>query len=115
MTPLESVARGASTKASPTLGPSLVRMLVAAGADVNEVGSTRGCTPLHFACMEGACAEVVQALLDAGADACAPCAGIRFMTPLQLAGGGGNAEAVEVLIGRPECGGLNAVGCLPSR
>ncbi|CAN0186496.1 unnamed protein product [Ectocarpus sp. 12 AP-2014] len=115
MTPLESVSRGASTKASPTFGPSLVRMLVAAGADVNDVGSTRGCTPLHFACMEGACAEVVQALLDAGADAGAPCAGMRFMTPLQLAGGGGNAEAVEVLIGRPECGGLNAIGCLPSR
>eukprot|EP00752_Nemacystus_decipiens_P005269 g4779.t1 len=121
MDPLSAVILGFFTKTNPALGPPMIRALVAAGADVNGVRSPRGFAPLHLACYEGACAEVVEALLDAGADPCMPCAGsmqeagMPFMTPLQLAGAGGNVEAVSVLIGHPACGGLNAVGDLPSR
>eukprot|EP00752_Nemacystus_decipiens_P005272 g4782.t1 len=121
MDPLSAVILGFFTKTNPALGPPMIRALVAAGADVNGVRSPRGFAPLHLACYEGACAEVVEALLDAGADPCMPCAGsmqeagMPFMTPLQLAGAGGSVEAVSVLIGHPACGGLNAVGALPSR
>lgn len=102
------------TKASPTLGPRLVRALVAAGADVNGVCGN-GLAPLHFACLDGVCGEVVQALLDAGADACMPCAGMRFMTPLQFAGMNGNVEAVSVLLEHPAYADLNTLGTRPSR
>ena len=121
MDPLAAVILGGTTKTSPTLGPPLIRALVAAGADINAVRSPRGFAPLHLACFEGACGEVVQALLDAGADACMPCAGsmqgagIPFMSPLQLAGARGNVEAVSVLIGHPACRGFNAVGASPFR
>lgn len=120
--PLGAVIAGDRTKASPTLGPPLIRTLVAAGANADDVHGPDGLAPLHFACLNGACGEVVQALLDAGADACAPCpgsvlyAGMHFMTPLQLAAAGGNTGAVAVLIGQPGYyGGLNAVGTSPSR
>ena len=121
MDPLAAVILEGTTKTSPTLGPPLIRALVAAGADINAVRSPLGFTPLHLACFEGACGEVVQALLDAGADACMPCAGstqgagMPFMSPVQLAGARGNVEAVSVLIGHPACGGLNAVGASPHR
>ncbi|CAM9369565.1 unnamed protein product, partial [Hapterophycus canaliculatus] len=115
ITPLAAVILGSNTKASPTLGPSLVQALAAAGADVNEVSSFNGFAPLHYACWEGACRQLVEALLDAGANPRAPCAGMEFMTPLQLAGTSGNAEAVEALLGRLEDGALNAVGTSPSR
>ncbi|CAM9682306.1 unnamed protein product [Laminaria digitata] len=114
VSPLETVVSNEKVATNPTVGPSLVRALTEAGADVNGVGP-QGRTALHLACHEGACGEVVQALLDAGADARAPCAGIRFLTPLQLAGYGGNPGALRVLIGRPECGGLDAIGAPPER
>lgn len=103
-----------STNANPIVGPRLVRALTKAGAKVNEVGPL-GCTPLHLACWNGACGEVVQALLDAGANACAPSAGIHFLTPLQLAGCGGSPGALRVMIGRPEYGGVDTVGAPPER
>ena len=112
--PLEIVVSVEGVATDPMLGPSLVRMLTEAGADVNGVGP-KGRTALHLACHEGACGEVVQALLDAGADARAPCAGMQFLTPLQLAGQGGNLQALRVLIGRPECEGLDAAGSPPER
>eukprot|EP00903_Cladosiphon_okamuranus_P009090 g8688.t2 len=108
--PLAAVVEADNTKASPTLGMPLIRALVSAGADVNGAYSPRGLAPLPIACFEGACGEVVQALLDAGADACMPCAGSTqcagrpFMTPLQLAGAAGNVEAVSVLIGHRHAG-----------
>lgn len=111
---LEHVVVCDNTRSEPTLGPRMVRALIKAGAKVDEMGS-QGCTPLHQACFAGACGEVVQALLDAGADASAPCAGFMFMTPLQLAGCGGNPGALRVMIGLPECGGLDAVGAPPER
>ena len=114
VSPLEIIASDKEVSTDPTLGPSLVRALTEAGADVNGVGP-KGRTALHFACHGSACGEVVQALLNAGADARAPCAGMQFLTPLQLAAHGGNVEALRVLIGRPECRGLNAVGAPPER
>ncbi len=112
--PLEAAVAGPRTKASPTLGPSLVRALVAAGADVNGVCGD-GIAPLHVACFKGACGEVVQALLDAGADARMPCASMRFKTPLQLAAAGGNVGAVSVLLGHPAHADVDTVGASPSR
>ena len=114
LSPLEHTVVYENTGSDPTLGPRMVRALVKAGADVDEMGP-QGCTPLHQACFEGACGEVVQALLDAGADACLPCAGHLFKTPLQLAGCGGNPGALRVMIGLPEYGGLNTVGPPPER
>lgn len=114
VSPLETVASVEKVATDPTLGPSLVRALTEAGARVNGVG-LEGLTALHLACYEGACGKVVQALLDAGADAVAPCAGMQFLTPLQLAGLSGNVEALRVLIGRPECKGLDAIGAPPER
>lgn len=100
----------------PAVGPPLVRALVAAGAEVNDVSSPQGCTPFQIACFDGACPEVLQALLDAGADPCAPCAGAAFMSPLQLAAlRGGDPRAVRLLIEQPNSGGLNAVGGPPNR
>eukprot|EP00752_Nemacystus_decipiens_P005271 g4781.t1 len=93
----------------PEIGPLLVQALVAAGADVNQDATdSRGFTPLQLACAEGACGEVVQALLAAGAEMlAAPC--ISFLGPLQLAAyGGGNLGAIRVLLDHPQSGGLNA-------
>lgn len=101
-----------ATAADPMLGPSLVRALI--GADVNDVGPD-GLTVLHHACLHGACAEVVQVLLDAGANARAACAGYAFLTPIQLAVFGGNPGVMRVMTGLPGCGGLNAVGDPPER
>lgn len=114
VSPLETVVSTEKVKTDPTLGPSLVRALTKAGARVNGVG-LEGLTALHIACHEGACGKVVQALLDAGADAVAPCAGMQFLTPLQLTGLSGNVEALRILIGRPECKGLDAIGAPPER
>lgn len=114
VSPLEMVVSHEKVATNPVLGPRLVRALIGAGVDVHGTGP-QGRTALHHACHEGACGEVVQALLDAGADACAPCAGVRFLTPLQLAGCGGNPGALRVMINRPECGGLNAFGAPPER
>lgn len=122
--PALATALGSTTQAGDanlvathsTVGPALVRALVAAGAKINDVSSTQGVTPFHIACLEGACAEVLQALLDAGADPCAPCAGAAFMSPLELAAlKGGDPRAVRLLIEQPNSGGLNAVGVPPNR
>lgn len=115
MTPLAAGILAKNTKSNPTLGPPLVRALAEAGADVNGVSSFNGFSPLHYACYEGACRQLVESLLDAGAGPRAPCAGLRFMTPLQLAGTSGNAEAVVALLGRLGDGALNDVGAPPSR
>lgn len=95
----------------PKIGPLLVRALIAAGADVNQLATDpRGHTPLQMACAEGACAEVVQALLDAGADMLPPCPSVFFLSPLHVAAyQGGNAGAVRLLVNHPQSGGLNAV------
>lgn len=97
---------------NPSLGPAVLRELVT--ADVNEVGSD-GCMVLHHACRLGACGEVILALVDMGADVQEPCVGLDFFPPLILAAVGGNPDALEVLLGLPECGGLNARGPLPMR
>ncbi len=94
-----------------TFGPLVVKALVSGGADATGVLSPMGCTPLQLACFHGACGEVIQALLDAGADATAPAPGLEFSTPLPLAAcWGGNVGAVKVLIDHPQTGGLDAVG-----
>lgn len=95
-----------------TIGPPLVKALVAGGAGINELVIDQcGMTPLQLACSQGACAEVMQALLDAGADILAPCSSIGFAPPLHLAAhGGGNLGAVRVLLKDPRSGGLNALG-----
>lgn len=94
-----------------TIGPLLVKALVAGGADVNKLAVDRlAFTPLHLACHQGACGGVLQALLDAGADMRTPCAGIGFTSPLLLAAlSGGNPETVRVMINQPQSGGLNAM------
>lgn len=97
---------------NPSLGPVLVRELVT--ADVNEVGSD-GCMVSHRACRLGACGEVIQALVDVGADVQGPCVGFYFLPPLILAALGGNPGALEIFLRQPKCGGLNARGPLAMR
>lgn len=96
----------------PTIGPLLVKALVARGAEVNHLAVDQcGFTPFQLACYEGACAEVMQALLDAGADMLAPCLWLGMTSPLLLAAcAGGNVGAVRLLIDQPQSGGLNALG-----
>lgn len=108
--PAFGAVNGVSTDS--TIGPLLVKTLVAGGADVNQLAIDQiGFTPLQLACFEGACGEVVQALLDAGADMLAPCLCIGWTTPLVVAAcHGGNTSALRVLIDQPQSGGLNGVG-----
>lgn len=96
----------------PKIGPLLVRALVAKGADVNQLAiDNRGYTPFQLACTEGSCGEVVQALLDAGADMSTQCLSMYFLSPLHLAAfQGANLGAIRVLMNHPQSGGLNAVG-----
>lgn len=98
----------------PKIGPLLVRALVARGADVNELAVDQcGFTPIQLASFDGACAEVIQALLDAGADVGAPCLFLNFTSPLHLAAlGRGNLKAIRLLLDHPQSGGLNALGGL---
>lgn len=122
--PALATALGSTTEAprsslvatDPVVGPPLVRALVAAGADVKGMTITLGYTALQIACLEGACAEVLQALLDVGADPFEPCAGAAFMSPVELAAlNGGDPRAVRLLIELPNSGGLNALGSSPDR
>ncbi|MDI1431751.1 ankyrin repeat domain-containing protein [Polyangium sorediatum] len=77
----------------------MVRMLVAAGGDVNL--ASPGGTPLHLAAANAG-PPVLKALLDAGADPNAICdrPPTRF-TPLQIACELGRTQAVKALLARP--------------
>ena len=67
-------------------------MLLAAGANV-QVGTREGAiTPLFMACTNGN-AAMMEALLEAGADANAPKA--NGTTPLMMAAASGSADAVR--------------------
>lgn len=94
---------------NPTIGPRVVRALVAWGANVNELSDTMGVMPLHIACMEGACPEVIEVLLDAGADPCAPAVAEGFLTPPYLAARAGEPRVLRVLVERPGSGGVDAM------
>lgn len=101
--------------AHPTIGPRVVRALVAGGADINDMTFASAYSPLHVACIEGACAEVIQELLDLGADLDVPCVSANSLAPLHLAAGfGGNLGAIRLLMGLPHSGGLNAVAPPPN-
>lgn len=97
----------------PAIGPRVVRALVKAGADVNELSETMGLMPLHLACTDGACPEVIEALLDLGANASAPAMASGFLTPPYLATKVGHLQALRVLIERPGSGGVDAVTASP--
>lgn len=100
--------------AHPTIGPRVVRALVAGGADINDMAFASAYSPLHAACIEGACAEVIQELLDLGADLDVPCVSANSLAPLHLAASfGGNIGAIRLLMGLPNSGGLNAVAPSP--
>jgi ankyrin repeat protein len=71
------------------------RVLIAAGANIKAATRDGAITPLLIACTNGN-APVIQALLNAGADANS--ASAEGATALMKAGVSGNAEAVKVLI-----------------
>lgn len=91
-----------------------MRALLKAGADPNategEEGTDKHCAPLHIACGTGSGdaggvrgedsrAEIVEVLLNAGADpeATVSCGGWRSLRPLHVAAAHGNAPAVRAL------------------
>ena len=79
--------------------PDVVRLLVASGADVNEVQlPLDGATALHHAA-DARRVEAARALLDAGA-AIDLRGGRGRRTPLMLAAGNGHLEMVELLLER---------------
>jgi len=73
----------------------LVKMLLAAGANVKASTREGAITPLFMACSNGN-AAIIEALLKAGADAKAVKA--NGTTALMLAAASGNADAVKVLL-----------------
>ena len=81
-----------------TLGkPGIVRQLIAAGADVNAVGSGQDDkTPLHSATL-GGFREIVALLLDHGANPNVTTGSSRY-SPLISAASMGNAEIVLLLL-----------------
>jgi hemoglobin len=89
-TPLYSVGNGCAGPA----GPSVVRALVRAGANVNANSGVMRCTPLHMAARRGN-AAVAQALLECGAVADAR--DKRGETPLQRALNCRKAEVAALL------------------
>ncbi len=77
--------------------PSLVRVLLDAGADVAAGTRIGSYTPLHMAAETGA-GEVVEELLQAGADPEAEAEGAGGARPLHLAAASGNERAVTALL-----------------
>jgi truncated hemoglobin YjbI len=92
-TPLYSVANECAVKT----GPTIVRMLVRAGADVNECGGVTRATALHMAARRGYTA-IIDALLDCGAAIEARDA--KGDTPLQRAINCRRHAAVQLLLER---------------
>jgi hypothetical protein len=81
-------------------GPATVRLLVRAGADVNaRFQGQHAETPLHWAASSND-VDVLEALLDAGADLEAPGAVIGGGTPLADATAFGNWDAARRLVAR---------------
>ncbi len=77
--------------------PEMVRVLLAAGADVHATSRLGGLTPLMMAAKAGD-AAVVKLLVDAKSDVVTPNA--NGTTPLMFAAGAGNAEALRLLLDR---------------
>ncbi|MGE0816327.1 MAG: ankyrin repeat domain-containing protein [Vicinamibacterales bacterium] len=77
--------------------PEMVRLLLAAGADVTAATRLGGLTPLMMAARAGD-AEAVTLLLDAKAEAVTPNA--NGTTPMMFAAAAGSAAAVRLLAGR---------------
>jgi ankyrin repeat protein len=79
-------------------GPDVVRLLAAAGADVDaRTEGDRGETPLHWAASSDD-VDVAAALIDAGADI--ECPGGSIGTPLDNAIGYGCWHVARLLVGR---------------
>jgi ankyrin repeat protein len=76
-----------------------VRALLAAGAAVDARLPTTLARPLHFA-VEGGKPDIVQALVDAGADPTAP--DFRGRTPMQMAVTSGRQAIVRILQSAPK-------------
>jgi ankyrin repeat protein len=76
--------------------PAIVEALLQHGVDVNGRDST-GCTALHYAVDEGVPVETPALLLDVGADVMLRC-GFSNSTPLHVAAGANNAQAVGLLL-----------------
>jgi truncated hemoglobin YjbI len=92
-TPLYRVANECGSDA----GPTIVRALVDAGADVNADGGVTRATPLHMAARRGF-VGIAQALLDCGAAAGAR--DIKGDTPLQRALNCRKKDVARLLAGR---------------
>ena len=73
-----------------------IRLLVKHGAAVSATGNG-GWTPLHFAARRG-CVDVVETLVELGADLNAPAESPERETPLMLAARGGLADICTALV-----------------
>lgn len=77
--------------------PDIIGLLTANGADVNAK-TTRGTTPLHYACEHARSTAVVTVLIEAGADVNAR--DLAQRTPLHWAADSGATDLVDLLIER---------------
>ena len=82
--------------ASQNAHAEIVKLLIAAKADVNVADKTDGVTPLYMASQKGH-AEIVRLLLAAKADVNVA-RKTDGVTPLSMASQGGHAEIVKLLI-----------------